>query len=454
MRHKLSRMIGSVVLCMAFLAGCSGGDPVQNALNACKSGDTAQAQQIFEEKIKDDSENRKWLNKTLSEEMDALIGDCYAGTTDTDEAAQRIQGYQEAFGALDCLTEAEERLQSVTNSKKSFEQAQAAEAAGEYVKAYHLYTRVNSGDANFSTALAKLDEIPETCTAQAQQEFEEGNYVNAVRDSLVSYYTYAALSPDWSIAQKIAEKLAEEHGFENVTVEVENHEESKEFYRYAALNIRCSLIDGNPLNQMSDQQLIDKYTELKEAVEEILKEGEAAAYSGAEDLKLVYAGLGDFYSDRTWYAIYLDGKGSSVTRMTDAEHEKLLQSVYGTKTTAFTTGGGSSSARTNTASGEVSQEYKNALTKGLQYANQLHMSKKAIYDQLTSSYGEGFPADAAQYAIDNMTNVDWDANALAKAQEYYTQMAMSKSDVYDQLTSEYGEQFTASEARYAVDHLD
>lgn len=55
-----------------------------------------------------------------------------------------------------------------------------------------------------------------------------------------------------------------------------------------------------------------------------------------------------------------------------------------------------------------------ALTKGLQYANQLHMSKQAIYDQLTSSYGEGFPADAARYAVDNMTDVDWNANALER----------------------------------------
>lgn len=102
----------------------------------------------------------------------------------------------------------------------------------------------------------------------------------------------------------------------------------------------------------------------------------------------------------------------------------------------------------------VSQEYKNALSKGLQYANQLHMSKQAIYEQLTSPYGEGFPADAAQYAVDHMTGVDWNVNALEKAKEYYYKMSMSKNAVYEQLTSDYGEQFTASQARYAVDHLD
>ncbi len=33
-------------------------------------------------------------------------------------------------------------------------------------------------------------------------------------------------------------------------------------------------------------------------------------------------------------------------------------------------------------------------------------------------------------------------------------MNMSKSAVYDQLISQYGEQFTEEEAQYAVDHLD
>ena len=32
-------------------------------------------------------------------------------------------------------------------------------------------------------------------------------------------------------------------------------------------------------------------------------------------------------------------------------------------------------------------------------------------------------------------------------------MSMSKSAIYDQLISEYGEQFTAEEAQYAIDNL-
>jgi hypothetical protein len=101
----------------------------------------------------------------------------------------------------------------------------------------------------------------------------------------------------------------------------------------------------------------------------------------------------------------------------------------------------------------VSIEYKNALKKAEVYSDMMHMSKKAIYDQLTSEYGEQFPADAAQYAVDNL-KADYKENALAKAKTYQEDMSMSTSAIYDQLVSEYGEQFTPEEAQYAIDHLN
>ena len=100
----------------------------------------------------------------------------------------------------------------------------------------------------------------------------------------------------------------------------------------------------------------------------------------------------------------------------------------------------------------VSKEFKNALKQAEWYASILNMSKQGVYDQLTSPYGEGFPADAAQYAVDNL-QCDWNENALQSAISYSNTMHMSKQGIYDQLISEYGEKFTKSEAQYAVDHI-
>ena len=95
----------------------------------------------------------------------------------------------------------------------------------------------------------------------------------------------------------------------------------------------------------------------------------------------------------------------------------------------------------------------NALTKAQSYSDNMFMSKKRLYEQLTSPYGEGFTASEAQYAIDHV-KADWNYNALQKAKSYQSNMNMSKSRIQQQLTSSYGEGFTASEAQYAISHLE
>ena len=125
----------------------------------------------------------------------------------------------------------------------------------------------------------------------------------------------------------------------------------------------------------------------------------------------------------------------------------------GTENSSPATNNSSSETKTEEApKNDVSIEFKNALKKAETYANIMNMSKKGIYDQLVSEYGEKFPADAAQYAIDNV-KADWNQNALKKAKTYQSDMNMSTSAIKEQLVSENGEKFTAEEAQYAVDNL-
>lgn len=102
---------------------------------------------------------------------------------------------------------------------------------------------------------------------------------------------------------------------------------------------------------------------------------------------------------------------------------------------------------------DVPREYKNALKMAERYLKTSSFSKAKLYQQLTSEYGSKFPAEAAQYAIDNV-QADWNAEALEAAKSYQKISPMSNSGLYDQLTSEYGSGFTPEEAQYAVDNLD
>ena len=104
------------------------------------------------------------------------------------------------------------------------------------------------------------------------------------------------------------------------------------------------------------------------------------------------------------------------------------------------------------SSNQTKTDYANALEKAKNYNSWANMSKKRLYKQLTSQYGEKFTSDAAQYAIDHL-NADYKANALAKAKIYQKQFNKSKDAIYDQLVSPYGEEFTEEEANYAIQHL-
>lgn len=101
---------------------------------------------------------------------------------------------------------------------------------------------------------------------------------------------------------------------------------------------------------------------------------------------------------------------------------------------------------------KVSAEFMAALATAEMYSNTMHMSKKALYEQLVSQYAEKFPKDAAQYAIDNI-EADWNNNALETAKRYQETMNMSRKGIYDQLTSPHGEKFTKEQADYALENL-
>ena len=102
---------------------------------------------------------------------------------------------------------------------------------------------------------------------------------------------------------------------------------------------------------------------------------------------------------------------------------------------------------------KIPAEYRNALIKAKSYATTMDMSEAAIRDQLTSDAGEGFTQEAADYAMKNIGDIDWNKNALHKAQSYQDEQAMSKDAIREQLTSTAGEGFTPEQADYAIQHL-
>ena len=99
---------------------------------------------------------------------------------------------------------------------------------------------------------------------------------------------------------------------------------------------------------------------------------------------------------------------------------------------------------------DVPSEWQAALDSAYTYADMMNMSRQGVYDQLVSSAGDDFPAEAAQYAYDNI-EYDWNENALESAKTYRDTMSMSNDGIYDQLLFD---EFTQEQAQYAVDNLE
>lgn len=105
----------------------------------------------------------------------------------------------------------------------------------------------------------------------------------------------------------------------------------------------------------------------------------------------------------------------------------------------------------------LNQEQKNAVASAKNYLNFTAFSKAGLINQLSSEYGDGFNAEDAQFAVEYLEEhdmVDWNEQALKSAKNYYETMNLSKDGVYEQLVSDFGEQFTPDQAQYAIDHLN
>ena len=96
---------------------------------------------------------------------------------------------------------------------------------------------------------------------------------------------------------------------------------------------------------------------------------------------------------------------------------------------------------------------QNAIESAQAYLQNLDFSRAGLLDQLTSEYGAGFKEAEAEFAIaylEKNSMVDWNAEAVDSAKSYLEFSSFSKSGLFDQLTSEYGGQFTPEQANHAL----
>jgi hypothetical protein len=95
---------------------------------------------------------------------------------------------------------------------------------------------------------------------------------------------------------------------------------------------------------------------------------------------------------------------------------------------------------------------RRALESAESYLAMSGFSKQGLYEQLSSSAGEGFTQAEAQYAVDHV-DADWNEEAVESARSYLEMSPMSRNALIEQLSSSAGEGFTYEQALYAVNKV-
>lgn len=90
-----------------------------------------------------------------------------------------------------------------------------------------------------------------------------------------------------------------------------------------------------------------------------------------------------------------------------------------------------------------------ALRTAKQYLAFQAFSYQGLIDQLSSEYGNQFSVEDATYAADNV-GADWNEQAARAAEQYLQAQGFSRDGMIQQLSSEYGSKFTREQAEYGA----
>ena len=352
MRRKIAGTVGSVLLCVLLLAGCSDGASTADsiAVSSVNSG----SQQVT------------------------------VDTTATSEAISK---------------EEQERKAALEESERKFKSAENYQESGEYFKAYSLYQKVIEDDSNYTEAQKRATEMLDLYWKQQDALVEQGEYQTAIENTASAMSFMGLTSPldsgielEKTILQ-VAEKLAQSCDFSNPKATMKIFPititgRTPIFY----INIECDNINGKALSSLANDTIVKKYDELSDKMNESIFK----ASMGFNSIL-----LGDIHSNGKWYSVF----NEKLTVSTDEERDN--PSTSRTSNNGYSTGGpgvgkkpSKSNSSTSSSTNNITQEHRNALSKAERYYHNMDLSKAQVRKQLEH---EGYERDAIDYAMKNLT---------------------------------------------------
>ena len=99
---------------------------------------------------------------------------------------------------------------------------------------------------------------------------------------------------------------------------------------------------------------------------------------------------------------------------------------------------------------DATPSQQNALRAAEKYLEYTAFSKAGLIEQLSSSAGDKYPEQDAVWAVEHLHHVNWDDQAVKSAKKYLEYTSFSCQGLIEQLSSSAGEKFTVEQAEYAA----
>ena len=290
MRRKIAGTVGSVLLCVLLLAGCSDGASTADSTAVNSVSQSSQQETV--------------------------------DTTATSEAISK---------------EEQERKAALEESERKFKSAENYQEGGEYFKAYSLYQKVIEDDSNYTEAQKRAAEMLDLYWKQQDSLVEQGEYQTAIENTLdvMSFLNMTSpLDNDMGLERtilQVAEKLAKNCGFTNPKAEIDA--DATDWYsKIYSIEIECDGINGKTLDSMSKTKIVQAHENLSEKFNEVIYRASFGTFCRFL--------LGDIHNNGKWYSV----NNSSLAIETDAERENqdeesASSASSGSEKTGWTTGG-------------------------------------------------------------------------------------------------------------------
>lgn len=97
----------------------------------------------------------------------------------------------------------------------------------------------------------------------------------------------------------------------------------------------------------------------------------------------------------------------------------------------------------------LTRPQKNAVRSAKSYLSMSGFSREGLINQLSSSYGDGYSAVDARAAVYSLS-VNWNEQAVRSAQQYLSMMGFSCRGLINQLSADAGDKYTKSQATYGA----